>query len=131
MHRGSLERLSAPLPAVSTATTTRIAVAGDTGTGAGTPIEGTVRAIVEQDRQHGYDVLVLLGDLIYPDGEAEQTRERIPDVLEPITSRGAHLIPVLDNHDYVSDEQADLLQLGREKSWYADQVGIARIIDTE
>lgn len=88
---------------------------------------------VDQDRQHGYDGLVLLGDLIYPDGDAEDPRTNHRR-FEPITSHGAHLIPVLGNHDYVSDEQADLLlRLGREKSWYADQVGIARIIvlDTE
>ncbi|MEJ7834269.1 MAG: metallophosphoesterase [Nocardioides sp.] len=134
LHRGSPELPRTPLPAVSAATTTRIAVAGDTGTGADSAIEGTVKSIVEQDRQHGYDGLVLLGDLVYPDGEAEQAPERVTDVFEPITSHGARLIPVLGNHDYLSDEQTDLLlQLGRQKSWYADQVGIARIVvlDTE
>lgn len=134
LHRDAPQLPRTQPSAVSAATTTRLAVAGDTGTGADSHVVGTVASMVEQGRQRRYDGLVLLGDLVYPDGDAEQTPERVTDVFDPITSSGARLLPVLGNHDYRSDEQGDLLhQLGREKSWYADQVGIARIIvlDTE
>ena len=72
-----------PAPAVSTATITRLAIAGDTGTGPGSAIEATVQTMVDQSRQRDYDGLVLLGDLIYPEGEADQARSRITDVFPP------------------------------------------------
>jgi len=122
-------------PAVSPATLTRIAVAGDTGTGTGSAIEGTVKAMVDQGRGRDYDGLVLLGDLVYPEGDADQAASRITDVFMPLTSRGTRLVPVLGNHDYMSDEQSAILTEagGPEQTWYVDQVGIVRIVvlDTE
>lgn len=120
--------------AVSSATETRIAIAGDTGTGPGSPIDATVTAMVEQDRLRGYDAAVLLGDLVYPEGDADAVASRFTGVFAPITGLGAQLLPVLGNHDYESDEQSQILtKLGRDRSWYAEDVGIARIIvlDTE
>lgn len=121
-------------PAVSTATGTRIAVAGDTGTGPGTAIEATVKSMVEQGRGRPYDGLVLLGDLVYPEGDADLAASRITDIFTPITDGGARLVPVLGNHDYLSDEQfAILAEAGRERTWYVDRVGLMRIVvlDTE
>jgi len=123
-----------PAPAVSTATVTRIAVAGDTGTGPGSAIEATVKSMVEQGRRRHYDGLVLLGDLIYPEGDADLAASRITDVFKPIVGNGARLVPVLGNHDYMSDEQfAILAEVGRERTWYVDRVGLVRILvlDTE
>jgi len=123
-----------PPPAVSAATVTRIAIAGDTGTGPGSAIEATVQTMVDQGQQRGYDGLVLLGDLIYPEGDADQARSRITDVFAPVTSSGAQLVPVLGNHDYMSDEQSAILtEVGRQRTWYVDQVGVVRILvlDTE
>lgn len=121
-------------PAVAKAIDTRIAIAGDTGTGPDSAIEATVQTMVEQSQQRHYDGLVLLGDLIYPEGDADQARSRITDVFAPLTSAGARLVPVLGNHDYMSDEQSAILtEVGRERTWYVDQVGIVRILvlDTE
>jgi 3',5'-cyclic AMP phosphodiesterase CpdA len=124
-----------PVPAVSPATVTRIAVAGDTGTGPGGAIDGTVEAIVAQGKQRDYDGLILLGDLIYPEGDAEQARSAITEVFAPLTSRGTRLVPVLGNHDYLSGEQSAILtEVGRpEQTWYVDRVGIVRVLvlDTE
>ncbi len=104
-------------------------MAGDTGTGAGSAIEQTVREMLAQDDEHGYDGLLLLGDLIYPEGDAAQAPSRISGVFEPLTRRGAQLLPVLGNHDYMSDEQAQILRvLGRSTSWYVETVGIVRVI---
>lgn len=121
-------------PAVSAATLTRIAVAGDTGTGPGSAIEATVQTMTDQGQQRDYDGLVLLGDLIYPEGDADQAAARITDVFMPMVSQGARLVPVLGNHDYMSGEQSAILaEVGREQTWYVDQVGIVRILvlDTE
>ncbi len=121
-----------PAPAISTATDTRIAIAGDTGTGPSSAFKATVQTMVDQGQQRDYDEFVLLGDLIYPEGDVDQARNRITDVFTPVTSTGAQ--PVLGNHDYMSDEQSAILsEVGRERTWYADQVGIVRILvlDTE
>jgi 3',5'-cyclic AMP phosphodiesterase CpdA len=90
--------------------------------------------MVDQARQREYDGLVLLGDLIYPEGDADQARSRITEVFAPLTKIGARLVPVLGNHDYMSGEQSAILsEVGRAQTWYADQVGIVRILvlDTE
>ncbi len=132
-HTPALPRSSTP--AAPASTLTRIALAGDTGTGPGGAIDATVAAMVAEGRRRSYDGLVLLGDLIYPDGEADQTGATITDVFSPLTSRGTQLVPVLGNHDYMSGEQAMILdRLGRgAQTWYAEQVGIIRIVvlDTE
>ena len=123
-----------PAPALTGTPTTRLAVAGDTGTGPGSRVEATVETMVRQDADRGFDGLVLLGDLVYPEGDAAQAPARITGVFDPLLRRGARLVPVLGNHDYMSGEQADVLRaVGRTRSWYADRVGIVRVIvlDTE
>lgn len=122
------------LPAVPAQTATRIAVAGDTGTGPGSAIEQTVEVMTKQDRQRRYDGLILLGDLIYPEGDSDQARSRITDVFAPLLSQGTRLLPVLGNHDYMSGEQAAILTTTeRDTSWYVDTVGVVRVVvlDTE
>lgn len=123
-----------PAPTLTGEPATRLAVAGDTGTGPGSRVDATVEAMVREDAKRGFDGLVLLGDLIYPEGDAAQAPARISGVFEPLVQRGTRLVPVLGNHDYMSGEQADVLRaVGRRRSWYVDEVGIVRIIvlDTE
>ncbi len=130
----TLDHAPGPAPSLTDAPTTRLAMAGDTGTGAGSAIDATVEEMLVQDDSYGYDGLVLLGDLIYPDGDAEEVPSRIKGVFEPLVRRGVQLVPVLGNHDYRSDEQAQILQaLGRSTSWYVETVGVVRVIvlDTE
>jgi 3',5'-cyclic AMP phosphodiesterase CpdA len=125
----TLDHASGPVPSLTKAPTTRLAMAGDTGTGAGSAIDATVEEMLVQDDSYGYDALVLLGDLIYPDGDAEEVPSRINGVFEPLVRRGVQLVPVLGNHDYRSDEQSQILQaMGRSASWYAETVGIVRVI---
>lgn len=122
------------LPSVPVDTVTRIAIAGDTGTGPGSAIEQTVAVMADQDRQRDYDGLILLGDLIYPEGDADQVRSRITGVFAPLLRGGTRLLPVLGNHDYESGEQGDILAAtGQDSSWYVGQVGLIRVVvlDTE
>lgn len=128
------DHASRPAPSLQQEPATRLAIAGDTGTGAGSAIEATVQQMLAQDDNYGYDALVLLGDLIYPEGDAAQVPSRISGVFEPLTQRGARLLPVLGNHDYMSDEEEQILdQLGRSTSWYSETIGIVRVVvlDTE
>ncbi|PFG39587.1 3',5'-cyclic AMP phosphodiesterase CpdA [Georgenia soli] len=107
----------------------RIAVAGDTGTG-DQEIRETVDAMVaREDRQGPYDALVLLGDIVYDDGDASQVDERVTDPFAPVLDTGAELVPVLGNHDVASGEQNQILaDLGRSRGWYVQEVGRVRIV---
>ncbi len=123
------DHASRPAPSLEHEPSTRLAIAGDTGTGEGSAIEATVQQMLAQDDSYRYDALVLLGDLIYPEGDAEQVPSRISDVFDPLTQRGARLLPVLGNHDYMSGEEEQILQqLGRSTSWYSETVGIVRVV---
>lgn len=107
---------------------TRIAIAGDTGTG--TPDQfATVEQMRLQSQKDPYDGLLLLGDLIYDTGDAALIEERITTPFAPITSSGAELLPVLGNHDYQDGEEGQTLEeLNRDKSWYAEMVGSVKVI---
>jgi predicted MPP superfamily phosphohydrolase len=106
----------------------RIAVAGDTGTGDRAE-RSTVERIVADGRDDPHDALLLLGDLVYEDGDADLTDERVTDPFAPVTDAGAELLPVLGNHDYESGEEDEILaELGRSDRWYVDEVGSVRVV---
>ena len=117
------------VPPVGAAPLVRLAVAGDTGTGDAAQA-ATVDEMRDQVRgQAPYDALVLLGDLVYEDGDADEVDTAITEPFEPLTARGTELVPVLGNHDYKSGEQAEILDaLGREASWYVQRVGPVRVV---
>ncbi|HYO31939.1 MAG TPA: metallophosphoesterase [Nocardioidaceae bacterium] len=106
----------------------RLAFAGDTGTGSDKQL-ATARRMVIEGQGGGYDALMLLGDLIYPDGEVSLVEEVVLEPFGPLLDGGAELVPVLGNHDYKSGEQDEIMRaLGREDPWYEDQIGPVRII---
>ena len=132
--RGPGEPVPSPVagqgvPPVREAPLVRLAVAGDTGTGEA-PQAATVDEMVDQTQgQEPYDALVLLGDLIYDDGDSDEVDAKVTEPFAPLTSQGTELVPVLGNHDYESGEQTEILtELGREEPWYVEQVGPVRII---
>lgn len=117
------------VPGIAGEPLARLAVAGDTGTR-----EPEQKATAEQMAQQGrdgtaYDALVLLGDLIYDDGDADLVEESVLQPYAPLLDDGAVLVPVLGNHDYQSDEQGQILDaLGRDRSWYVEKVGPVRVV---
>jgi 3',5'-cyclic AMP phosphodiesterase CpdA len=101
----------------------RVAVVGDPGTGDANEYAVT-RVLADQHQQRPYDGLVLLGDLIYPDGDVALIDEVILEPFAPLLEPSVSLMPVLGNHDYESGDSAAILRrLGRESAWYAEQVG--------
>jgi hypothetical protein len=114
---------------VSDAPLVRLAVAGDTGTGDAAQA-ATVDEMLEQvEGQPPYDALVLLGDLVYEDGDADEVDSAVTEPFAPLTAQGTELVPVLGNHDYESGEQTELLAaLGRDRAWYVERVGPVRIV---
>jgi hypothetical protein len=117
-----------PVPAIDGRPDVRIAVAGDTGTGDSAE-RATVRRIVADGRGDPFDALLLLGDLVYEDGDADLTDERVTDPFAPVTDAGAELLPVLGNHDYASDEEDEIFaELGRPDPWYVSDIGSVRVV---
>lgn len=119
---------SSQVPPVQDEPRVRIAVTGDTGTGTAAE-HRTARRMDLLGRDRAHDALVLLGDLVYEDGDAELVDEVVLEPFAPVLARGAELVPVLGNHDYRSGEQGRILQaLGRTDSWYVAEVGPVRLV---
>jgi len=117
-----------PVPPVVDQPSVRIAIAGDTGTGDAAE-DATARQMILQGQQDPYDALLLLGDLVYENGDADQVNRVVTEPFTPLIDRGAVLIPVLGNHDIASGEQQPILAaLGRQNPWYVEQIGSVRIV---
>jgi 3',5'-cyclic AMP phosphodiesterase CpdA len=116
------------VPDIAPAPQVRLAVVGDTGTGDSAQ-QSTAEQILAERGDHPYDALLLLGDLVYEEGDAELTHERVIEPYLQLTSAGTRLLPVLGNHDYLSGEQQKILSaLGRTESWYVDELGPLRVV---
>lgn len=112
----------------------RVAIAGDTGTGDAAEVATSRQMVDQAERGSPYDALILLGDLIYEDGEVDRVDEAVTGPFAPLLENGTTLVPVLGNHDYVSDEQTQIMDaLGQDTTWYATRIGPLRVIvlDTE
>jgi 3',5'-cyclic AMP phosphodiesterase CpdA len=117
-----------PVPSIAEKPQARLAIAGDTGTGDARQ-RATAAVMVAEGREHPFDALILLGDLIYEDGDARRTRSVVIEPFQELLERGAELIPALGNHDYGSGEQLDILrELGRRQPWYVEWVGPVRVV---
>lgn len=94
-----------------------------------------VREMVRQaERSTPYDALLLLGDLVYEEGDVERIDDVVTRPFAALLDSGTALVPVLGNHDYASGEQAKIMaSLGGGATWYVARVGALRIIvlDTE
>ena len=117
------------MPAITDEPAARIAIAGDTGTRTAAEDATAKRMELEAERQgNPYDALLLLGDIVYQDGDSALTRESVTEPFAGVL-QDAELIPVLGNHDIQSDEQDEIFdELGRDSAWYAEQVGPLRVI---
>lgn len=106
----------------------RIAVAGDVGY-ANNRATRTGEAIANAGAQDPYDVLLLLGDNVYPSGDPARLPQTVFEPFGPVLASGAQLLAILGNHD-VKDGHADaqLAALGMPGRWWARQVGDATII---
>jgi 3',5'-cyclic AMP phosphodiesterase CpdA len=121
-------RAGNPVPPIRGEPIVRLAVAGDTGTGGPAQL-ATARRMVAESRAMPYDALLLLGDMIYEDGDAELVDDRVLDPFGPLLEDGTELLPALGNHDYESGEQRKILTaLDRKSSWYVERVGPVRVL---
>ena len=100
---------------------TRIAVVGDVGTGAPDAL-AVAGDLAEAGQPDPFDGLILLGDNVYPDGEASRLDATVFDPYGPVLDAGAELLPVIGNHDegFAAEQVAAFGMPGR---WYAQHLG--------
>ena len=122
-------RSGEPVPVIAEEPAARIAITGDTGE-RNAAVEATAKRMQIESEREGepYDALVIVGDMIYPDGDADLTDASINEPFARILD-DAQLIPVLGNHDIQSGESREIMgQLGRDSDWYVQEIGPVRLI---
>jgi 3',5'-cyclic AMP phosphodiesterase CpdA len=118
-----------PVPVIVEEPAARLAIAGDTGMRNAAEEATAKRMQIESEREgEPYDALVILGDLIYPDGDADLTDASVTEPFASILD-DAVLVPTLGNHDIDSGEGREIMsRLGRDTDWYVQQIGPVRLI---
>ena len=81
----------------------RIAVVGDIGSGTAEIAKGIARI----HRQSAIDAIMTTGDNVYPCGVKSLNDPRL-EVLRPLTSLNIAIYPVLGNHDYCGNPDAEI-----------------------
>lgn len=99
------------LPAV------RVAVAGDVGD-SGSRITATGQAVADIVGNDPFDVLLLLGDNVYPKGDPAKLPQTVFGPFGAVLDEGTDLLAILGNHDKSrSDEQ--MAALGMPGRWWS------------
>ena len=119
-----------PAPAATPAgpDTTLIAVVGDVGTGDAIE-QRTADALAARGAIAPYHGLFVLGDNVYPDGDAERLEVTVFEPFGPLLRAGAQLLPVLGNHDVrEGNGPRQLARFGLARAFYARTLGDVQVI---
>lgn len=110
---------------------TRIAVAGDVGTG-GDAAYATGAAMDDREGSDDYDALLLLGDNVYPNGDPNQLDRTVYQPFADVLDDSTQVLAVLGNHD-VRDDNADAhaAALGMPARWYATTIDDVLVISLD
>jgi 3',5'-cyclic AMP phosphodiesterase CpdA len=106
----------------------RVAVVGDGGDG-GSRIDATGAAAAEVAQAEPFDVLLLLGDNVYPSGDPTKLPDTVFEPFADVLADGADLLAILGNHDVMKglgDEQMDAL--GMPGRHWAEEYGDVLIV---
>ncbi|MGV3760182.1 MAG: metallophosphoesterase family protein [Actinomycetota bacterium] len=104
----------------------RVAVAGDVGD-SGRRIDATGRAMAAIEGEHPFDVLLLLGDNVYPSGDPDRLPDTVFQPFAEVLDEGAQLLAIVGNHDRPhADEQMEVL--GMPARWWAEELGDVLIV---
>ncbi len=106
----------------------RTAIAGDTGSGDAAQAQ-VAALMVAGERDEEYTALLLLGDLIYPDGDPDLIDDVIWTPYADVLDGPTELLPVIGNHDVVLGRDDEIMdELGAPGTWYSARYGPALII---
>lgn len=102
----------------------RIAVAGDVGDG-GNLSWRTASSMSVVGRHDSYDVLLLLGDNLYPKGDVALLDELVLNPFHAMLDGGSDLYAVLGNHDGMADDRGirQMELFGMPGRWWSARVG--------
>lgn len=101
----------------------RVAVAGDIGEG---EVEewDTAAAMFRLGGADPYDVLLLLGDNVYPDGDPARLSDTVFRPFGDVLDAGAHLLAIVGNHDAAGGRSLEQIQaLGMPYLWWSGSFG--------
>lgn len=94
----------------------RIAVAGDVGEN----VPRLRRTAAAMAATGPYDVLLLLGDNVYPDGDPARVGEAVLTPFAEVLAQGAELRAIVGNHDVMKGHaEAQLAALGQRGRWWS------------
>jgi hypothetical protein len=106
----------------------RIAVAGDVGD-SGSRIDATGAAVSRLGGDDPWDVLLLLGDNVYPAGDPDGLGATVFHPFAPVLDSGAELLAILGNHDVKGDRVYEMERaLGMPGRWWSRAVGDLLIV---
>lgn len=107
----------APLPAPPDL---RIAAAGDVGEGEEEEWQ-TSWAMSQAGEEHAFDVLLLLGDNVYPSGDPARLESTVFRPFDRVLDDGAGLFAIVGNHD-AGHADAQMEILGMPGTWWAERL---------
>lgn len=96
----------------------RFAAVGDVGDGS-TNERRVAEAIARAHAREPLDLLLLLGDLIYPRGNPAEFEQKFAEPYRPVTDAGIELRAALGNHDIQTDREAFLERFRMPGRFYA------------
>ena len=107
---------------------TRIAVAGDVGTGS--PAEWATAELMDAAEESAvFDALLLLGDNVYPHGDPDRLGETVFRPFADVLDGDTVLLGVLGNHDVTGDHASgQMARLGMPWRWYTQTFGDVLVI---
>lgn len=106
----------------------RLAAAGDVGE-SGDRLEAAAHAMESAEPDPPYDVLLLLGDNVYPDGDPARLQETVFRPFAPVLDAGATLLAILGNHDVRKGHgDAQMRALGMPGRWWSRSFGDVQIV---
>jgi 3',5'-cyclic AMP phosphodiesterase CpdA len=101
----------------------RIAAPGDIGD-SGSRLNETAAAIDRLTGARGWDVLWLLGDNVYPNGDPARIPDTVFAPFAPVLDRGTRLLAIVGNHDVKEGHgPAQMKALGMPGLWWSTTIG--------
>jgi 3',5'-cyclic AMP phosphodiesterase CpdA len=108
-----------PYVALDPAPELHVAVAGDIGD-SGSRLDATAAAIATVGSTTPYDVLLLLGDNVYPSGDPAKLADTVFTPFAAVLDEGADLLAILGNHDVRDGNGAPQMEaLGMPGRWWS------------
>jgi hypothetical protein len=126
--KGSPTHTTAYTPPPEDPPALRVAVAGDIGD-SGPRLSRTAEAMASVAGDQGFQVLLLLGDNVYPNGEPGRLGKTVFRPFAPLLRSGTKLLAIVGNHD-VRDGNGEpqMRALGMPGLWWSTEIGDALFI---